>query len=321
MNRFISILLLILVCLSSCKKPDDRKAAGDAGTVPETADKAEQETPIGEDTAEVTHTGWDDYSEEKKALLCLSSRILRGKITGTEEAGNGMLRCTVQANPYTADDPGNDELIFIPASLSLDGEKEYLFFLRGSSTGYHLYNEEYSALPLLKEEVYGDPARFTVSIPELKVEKDTLMILADYAHRSPEKMKEDAALIVRGTITGNDGGVMTAPEEPDQNAEITTYTVEVAEVFKGDAEGTIKVKITNGRGYSPDIIRYGEDAHRRIELDRFQMKEGEVLLMLEQIDGEYCMTPPLDGYFIRGNNGGFIRGTAGGTELDLSILE
>ena len=138
--------------------------------------------------------------------------------------------------------------------------------------------------------------------------------LVTYGQTFPELVLPKAELAFKGTVLKSDGGIMTNPEGKNTDANgyrypnqyVTTYTVKIGEVFKGNyGEETIEVKISNGYGLSPELILYGET-----ETEVWSARNAECLF-LEEGDEAYflvnykTMTPEqISGYYIYGKEHG-----------------
>lgn len=125
-----------------------------------------------------------------------------------------------------------------------------------------------------------------------------------YAALTPEYLVETSDLIIRGRVISKDGEAMSNPDNTRKatnaailNALITSYTVEIDEIYKGDYRGdTICVKTSYGEGLTPEMIR-GESKDIAIENDEVKLAlstEGDCILLLSYIETDASVDT---GYF------------------------
>lgn len=149
-------------------------------------------------------------------------------------------------------------------------------------------------------------------------EKSVLNISMSEAVYSKDELIQTADLILKGKVLSKDQEIMTNPggtKNGIMNEQITTYTIEIDELYKGAyADETISVKTTNGMGLSPDLILYGEDENDVLAepLERFDLSVGkECVLILRYFDSDlesragYYVYGEDQGYFILDGNGAF----------------
>lgn len=114
-----------------------------------------------------------------------------------------------------------------------------------------------------------------------------------YPVLTPENLVETSDLIIRGRVISKDGEAMSNPDNTRKetnaailNALITSYTVEIDEIYKGSYRGdTICVKTSYGAGLTPEMI-LGEDKNVAVETDENRMglsTEGDCILLLSYI--------------------------------------
>lgn len=178
---------------------------------------------------------------------------------------------------------------------------------------------------------------FTISITTLSCsqiqtldssKKNRIKIDNLYATFTKEDLIDRAEIIIKGKILEKTDEFMTNPDgtrtEADgsviDNAQITKYTVEIQQLYKGEyTASTIQVLTSNGRGLSPDLILKGEDATSVLleDLDRLDFTIGEecilMLLYAEQICEEafgYYTAYGTAGYFTADGNGGYVNAQA-----------
>ncbi len=115
-----------------------------------------------------------------------------------------------------------------------------------------------------------------------------------YAALTPEYLVETSDLIIRGRVISKDGAAMSNPDNTRKatdaailNALITSYTVEIDEIYKGNyREDTICVKTSYGAGLTPEMI-LGESKDVAIENDEAKLSlstEGDCILLLSYIE-------------------------------------
>ncbi len=154
--------------------------------------------------------------------------------------------------------------------------------------------------------------------PELQTDgKDMIGITETYPRFSQEELTKKAELILHGRVKAKTGELMLNPDgkrtdasgQKVTNEQITSYEVEVYNVYKGTNEKeTVVVKTSNGYGLSPDLILYGEDENVKLALPlkRFDLTVGEecVMYLVNVTDGP----PEADGYYpIVGGAGYFVK--------------
>lgn len=156
--------------------------------------------------------------------------------------------------------------------------------------------------------------RITIDALQVRIPQKTLIARAEIIIKG--KVLEIADQFMTnpdGKRTLEDGSVI-------ENAQITVYTVEIQQLYKGEyTDSTIQVLTSNGRGLSPDLILKGEDDTSILaeDLDRLDLTVGEeCILMLaygEQICEEafgYYLCYGHAGYFTADGNGGYCNAKA-----------
>ena len=131
------------------------------------------------------------------------------------------------------------------------------------------------------------------------VEKKIIEVSESIAHFTQEELIQNAVLIIRGKVIRNNGYVMTNPDGTRKSAlndewyilnqQITSYTVEISEIYKGTYSGsTIEVKTANGMGLTPDLILYGEDETSILAspMKRRDLQVGKECILLLQENTE-----------------------------------
>ena len=173
--------------------------------------------------------------------------------------------------------------------------------------------------------------------PENKKEKEYISVSQPKAHYTEEMLLERAELILRGVavqkakewMLNPDGTRVNEQGEPIVNAQITEYSVEIKDVYKGTVdEDHITVKLMNGYGLSSDLILYGEDENYKLisELTVDQLEIGtEALFLLEWSDetndaedGYYISVQPL-GYLTLNEDGSYSN--AAGNTIKIEELK
>ncbi|MBQ6823458.1 MAG: hypothetical protein IJP27_02285 [Clostridia bacterium] len=147
-----------------------------------------------------------------------------------------------------------------------------LVFLCGALTGCKAKenNESAAAPDEVVNKAPDEVVSETVDQPQAAESNGKMVLSSTSSYPRIEKndVLRDAEIILLGTVTETDGGVMTNPDltlkdEKGQilsNMQLTTYTIEIDELYKGDyTDETIKLYVTNGYGLSPELILYGED--------------------------------------------------------------
>ena len=89
--------------------------------------------------------------------------------------------------------------------------------------------------------------------------------------------------------------------DPEGNAHVSVYELEISEIYKGNCGETLELKIFNGKGMSPDLYLYGEDQHYILEdpIDPLSLEVGK-----EYILGISYITPEKSNCY--GDEGGYI---------------
>lgn len=132
----------------------------------------------------------------------------------------------------------------------------------------------------------------------LQKEKTVLNISSTEGVFTKEMLLDGATLIVRGTVKEKTNEMMTNPTgkrkvngEIIANRQITEYSFEISEIYKGTYEDKlITVKTSNGYGLTPDLILYGEDDKNILAtpLQRHDFEVGkECIMTLIYIDDGY----------------------------------
>ena len=149
-----------------------------------------------------------------------------------------------------------------------------------------------------------------------KSEKSTIGIMVMYPSFSLEDLTKRAELILHGRVKAKLGEVMLNPDgkrtdaagKKVNNAQITSYEVEVYTVYKGSCEkDTIIVKTNNGYGLSPDLILYGEDETTKLDrpLDRFDLTVGKECIMY--LVNSKDSLPEESGYYVDAGKAGYFK--------------
>ena len=169
-------------------------------------------------------------------------------------------------------------------------------------------------------ETETDPKElFEITEPQ---EKAKLFISNTRIPYTEEEMIRRSDLIVKGIVLQNHGYVMTNPDNTRRNAageystngQVTEYTVQVEQVYKGEYnQNTIRVKTMNGKSLSPDLILYGEDENTILAepLERIDLIVGdEYILLIKNIttavfDEENGFFPTASAGYLYYHNGNF----------------
>ncbi len=108
--------------------------------------------------------------------------------------------------------------------------------------------------------------------------------------------------VVRATVKKLKEEYFTDPDgEPEGNAHVSVYELEISETYKGNCGETLELKIFNGKGMSPDLYLYGEDRDYILEepIEPFSLEVGQ-----EYILGISHITPKKSNCY--GDEGGYI---------------
>ena len=154
-----------------------------------------------------------------------------------------------------------------------------------------------------------------------KQEKNVITVSGSKALISQEDLTSGADLILRGRVKSKTGELMLNPDgkktdasgQVIPNEQITSYELEIYELYKGEyAETTMVVKTSNGRNLSPELILYGEDENNVLSqpLSRFDLTVGQdCILYLTKVESELAEKA---GYYpFRGKAGYFPKSDDG----------
>lgn len=158
---------------------------------------------------------------------------------------------------------------------------------------------------------------------DISFPKEAIVISSSKIDYEKEDYLEWADLIVQGTITKKCSEIMTNPDgtrvdangEIITNRQITEYTFEISQLYKGAHDSNIlTVKTTNGEGLTPELILYGEDESTYLSspLERIDLEVGkECILLLVYVEASYeertgyFPAGGISGYFPKDENGNY----------------
>ncbi|MBQ8892863.1 MAG: hypothetical protein IJ043_00460 [Clostridia bacterium] len=221
-------------------------------------------------------------------LLCLGL-VLSGTACKREDAGAGD-QPVATLDQFVANEPEEENI-----SQNVTEQIEETFDVEEAEQEEPIESEP------ITEKSYVD-----VSITKVKYEENEILQRAD--------------LIIRGIVLRNNGYIMTNPDNTrtnsegiySPNAQITDYTVQILEIYKGSySDSTIHVKTKNGFGFSPDLILYGEDETSILAspLERVDLEVGkECILILNHITGVFKEE---QGYYPFGSSGYLLEDSTG----------
>ena len=126
--------------------------------------------------------------------------------------------------------------------------------------------------------------------------KSQIMVTYNYIQKSPEQMKTEADLIIKGKAIKKIGQRMVNPDNTLRDSNgilisnrlVTEFEVEVLEIYKGSHDGkTVNVKFSCGSTLSPELILYGEDEEsvlaEKVKIPDMPIGE-ECILLLQMMD-------------------------------------
>ncbi|MBQ7090684.1 MAG: hypothetical protein IJN82_06165 [Clostridia bacterium] len=159
-----------------------------------------------------------------------------------------------------------------------------------------------------------------------KSDKEKYIVTSYDAVYTQEQLLEMSDLIVRGRVISKDGEAMSNPDNTRMkdgaliaNALISSYTVKIDQIYKGNYEGeTICVKTSYGSGLPPELI-LGEDEevivlNEEEKIDLSPKNDCILLLSYDETDSEvdtgYFLTMSL-GYLVPDGNGNYSNNDAG----------